>query len=77
MGLPIEEESHFTALLRELSDRKDALGVTNFGLSVTTLEDVFLKVGESKMRKEGEDNLAMEMEVLRITGVTWSILNIR
>lgn len=65
MELPTEEEGHFTALLRELSDRKESLGVTNFGLSVTTLEDVFLIVGESKFGKEGQDNLAHEMEVIR------------
>ena len=64
MGLPLEEEGHFTALLKELSDKKECLGVMNFGLAVTTLEDVFLKVGDSKMGKEGEDNLAMVIEVI-------------
>ena len=28
-----------------MSERKEHLGIANFGLSVTTLEDVFLKVG--------------------------------
>jgi ATP-binding cassette subfamily A (ABC1) protein 3 len=47
MSLPTENESSFTQMLKELSDRKEDLGVANFGLSVTTLEDVFLRVGSN------------------------------
>ncbi len=47
MSLPAEEESSFTEMLRRLSEAKEQLGVTNFGLSVTTLEDVFLRVGSN------------------------------
>ena len=45
MSLPTEEEKKFSPLLKELSEVKDSIGVSSFGLSVTTLEDVFLKVG--------------------------------
>ncbi|TRY81063.1 hypothetical protein TCAL_04547 [Tigriopus californicus] len=45
MSLPTESEEKFSDLLKRLTDMKSRLGIANFGLSVTTLEDVFLKVG--------------------------------
>lgn len=61
MALPTEEEEKFAALLKTLGEKKKELKIANFGLSVTTLEDVFLKVGESS--DSGHDNLSMEVEV--------------
>jgi len=42
--LPRDESSSFAPLLSELEGRKAELGVVSCGLSVTTLEEVFLKV---------------------------------
>lgn len=42
--LPLSSSPAFPALLGELDKSKDPLGVANYGLSVTTLEEVFLKV---------------------------------
>ena len=42
--LPRDDSSSFAALLSELEGRKAELGVLSCGLSVTTLEEVFLKV---------------------------------
>ena len=42
--LPRDDSSSFAALLSELDARKAELGVLSCGLSVTTLEEVFLKV---------------------------------
>ena len=53
MSLPTEDEAKLPALLKELSEKKKDLGINNFGLSVTTLEDVFLKVGAA----ETEENM--------------------
>ena len=44
--LPQEASPQFPKLLRMLEDDGASLGVSAFGLSCTTLEDVFLKVGE-------------------------------
>ena len=41
--LPLTASASFPALLGEVDLRKDQLGITNYGLSVTTLEEVFLK----------------------------------
>ena len=38
-----DQSTCFEQLLLELENRKDELGITTFGLSVTTLEEVFLK----------------------------------
>ncbi|RUS76071.1 hypothetical protein EGW08_016175 [Elysia chlorotica] len=45
--LPDSESARFPALFTELDDHKDQLGITSFGTSATTMEEVFLKVGES------------------------------
>lgn len=42
--LPRDETNSFAALLTALEERKAELGVLSCGLSVTTLEEVFLKV---------------------------------
>ena len=42
--LPRDESSSFAPLLTALEERKAELGVLSCGLSVTTLEEVFLKV---------------------------------
>ena len=36
----------FEALFTDLENQKHVLGITSFGASVTTMEEVFLKVGE-------------------------------
>ena len=48
-------ETELADLLKELSSKKDLLGVSNFGLSSTTLEDVFIKVGLEVQRRLGEE----------------------
>ncbi|GFS09294.1 ATP-binding cassette transporter sub-family A [Elysia marginata] len=45
--LPESESPLFPALFTELDDKKDELGLNSFGTSATTMEEVFLKVGES------------------------------
>lgn len=44
--LPREKSSHFEQLFTELEMKQKELGVGSFGVSVTTMEEVFLKVGE-------------------------------
>lgn len=44
--LPVEDSVHFQELFKEFEDRKDELGIQTFGVSLTTLEEVFLKVAQ-------------------------------
>eukprot|EP00958_Prasinococcus_capsulatus_P014562 scaffold1535_cov382-Prasinococcus_capsulatus_cf.AAC.24 len=44
-ALPTARSQTYASLLREIEDRKDELQIAFFGMSCTTLEDVFLNVG--------------------------------
>ena len=44
--LPRTSSHQFESLFTALEKRKDELGVVSYGASVTTMEEVFLKVGE-------------------------------
>ncbi|XP_002739960.1 phospholipid-transporting ATPase ABCA3-like [Saccoglossus kowalevskii] len=45
--LPSESSCNFEALFTELEMQKTSLGIGSYGASVTTMEEVFLKVGEN------------------------------
>jgi len=44
--LPSSATAHFPELFDTLQSRKAELGISSFGVSVTTMEEVFMKVGE-------------------------------
>jgi len=44
--LPSEATGKFEELFTELETRRKDLGIASYGASVTTMEEVFLKVGE-------------------------------
>ncbi len=46
--LPSEYAKKFEGLFTELEDNKTTLGISSYGASVTTLEEVFLKVKEEE-----------------------------
>jgi ATP-binding cassette subfamily A (ABC1) protein 3 len=54
--LPREMSSHFEQLFSELETKQKDLGVGSFGVSVTTMEEVFLKVGEQYDPTDNTEN---------------------
>nr|APD26538.1 ATP-binding cassette transporter subfamily A member 3 X1 protein [Brachionus koreanus] len=44
--LPSEQTARFSCLLDEIDKNRENLDIMNVGISVTTIEDVFLKIGE-------------------------------
>ncbi|KAK7485122.1 hypothetical protein BaRGS_00023662, partial [Batillaria attramentaria] len=73
--LPDDQSAKFPNLFRMLENRKDELGIRSFGATATTMEEVFLKVGESAFTEddhvvnkplltEGYTNKAFESEKL-------------
>lgn len=44
--LPQEDVSRFEALFLEMEQKKEELGINSYGASVTTMEEVFIKVGD-------------------------------
>jgi len=66
--IPMSASKSFPSMFRELESRKDEYKVQNYTVSATTLEEVFLKVGNEediipgqKLGTEGGDN-AVEMK---------------
>jgi ATP-binding cassette subfamily A (ABC1) protein 3 len=45
MQLPMDEVKKFPEMFNEIDTKKEALGISTYGISITTLEEVFLKVG--------------------------------
>jgi ATP-binding cassette subfamily A (ABC1) protein 3 len=54
MQLPMEEVDRFPKLFDELDAKKKELDFESYGVSITTLEEVFLKVAE--IRKDSEED---------------------
>ena len=59
MQLPLDRVKEFSSLFREIDGKKDSLGIETYGISITTLEEVFLKVGDGADDK-GHEEVSME-----------------
>eukprot|EP00042_Codosiga_hollandica_P059065 m.900658 g.900658 ORF g.900658 m.900658 type:complete len:796 (-) comp60047_c0_seq2:2027-4414(-) len=57
--LPFEDLPSFPSLLEYFDERKTQLGISSYGVSVTTLEDVFLKVGHSAAMQESQEEVEL------------------
>ena len=60
--LPMDDSPNFPALFEALDQQKDGLGIVDYGLSITTMESVFLKV-------IGEDSAANDEALQTNSGV--------
>ncbi|KAK7101994.1 phospholipid-transporting ATPase ABCA3-like [Littorina saxatilis] len=58
--LPDDQSARFADLLRDLENQKEDLGIVNFGATATTMEEVFLKVGESASTEEDDKVVKLE-----------------
>jgi ATP-binding cassette, subfamily A (ABC1), member 3 len=54
--LPTAHISNFEGLFQALEKNCKDLGIDNFGVSLTTLEDVFLKIGEELGLHKSDDD---------------------
>ncbi|XP_078519131.1 phospholipid-transporting ATPase ABCA3 [Lissotriton helveticus] len=61
--LPKESTHRFEALFTELERRRDELGIASYGASVTTMEEVFLRVG--KLVDSSMDIQAIQLPALQ------------
>ncbi|XP_065331487.1 phospholipid-transporting ATPase ABCA1-like isoform X2 [Cloeon dipterum] len=55
--LPSNQVDKFPKLFDALEKSKDELGIASIGVSVTTMEEVFLKVGELSAKKYANENM--------------------
>jgi ATP-binding cassette subfamily A (ABC1) protein 3 len=54
--IPFSASSQFVALFQLIDERKNDLGIAEYGISVTTLEEVFLRVASLDEENEGDLN---------------------
>lgn len=52
--IPVKESPNFPELFREFDNRRSDLQIVNYGVSVTTLEEVFINVGHDHDSREKE-----------------------
>ena len=56
MQLPSNTTNKFAALFSEMDSQKEGLGISGYGISITTLEEVFLKVAEIDSSVSGDES---------------------
>jgi ATP-binding cassette subfamily A (ABC1) protein 3 len=61
--LPSQDSARFAQLFERLEKEKENLSILNIGISITTLEDVFLRIGETEDPASFEDSHNSEYEV--------------
>ncbi|XP_033097470.1 ATP-binding cassette sub-family A member 3-like [Anneissia japonica] len=54
--LPNDQVTHFEGLFNTMEKRREELGIRSYGVSVTTMEEVFLKVGNQSRFTENDDS---------------------
>lgn len=64
--LPKEAAPRFPEFFAHLDEVKESMGIDSYGVSLTTLEEVFLRIGleEKEREEEEEDNAAKELTEL-------------
>ena len=55
INIPFDNERLFPTILKELDAGKEQLCIKNYGLSLTTLEDVFIRMGTEKETSSSQD----------------------
>ena len=69
--LPLASAAAFPGMLASLDEKLAALGLASYGISVTSIEDVFLKIAEKQARENAllkEANLANQADALVSVG---------
>lgn len=56
-SLPLESISNFSSLFKSLDNEKERLGIESYSISLTTLEEVFLRLSELKKGENIKRNI--------------------
>ncbi|KAH3872038.1 phospholipid-transporting ATPase ABCA3-like isoform X2 [Dreissena polymorpha] len=72
--LPKERSSAFEKMFTEFDSRLGEMGIQSYGISVTTMEEVFLRVGEQSVKSSGDRSISLsdvqDLSVFPANGVT-------
>jgi ATP-binding cassette subfamily A (ABC1) protein 3 len=70
--VPFSASHKFPTMFRQIDAKKEELGIINYGISVTTLEEVFLKVGQHTAttvdEQKADTQLKRELSTSRLHG---------
>ncbi|XP_048742099.2 phospholipid-transporting ATPase ABCA3-like [Ostrea edulis] len=75
--LPFDQSKSFSKLFADVEQKKSSLGIQSFGTTATTMEEVFLKVGESGKEdvEEEADRLATQAHLTPQTPPPSHVIN--
>lgn len=62
--LPLEEAKNFATFFNEFDKQQNELGVREYGMAVTTLEEVFLTVGHGDLSKTARERASTLKEMV-------------
>nr|XP_022911475.1 ATP-binding cassette sub-family A member 3-like isoform X1 [Onthophagus taurus] len=65
-----EESENFEKMLQDIENNSETLGISNFGISLTTMEEVFMKVGTYQGLDDEKKLLSVENELRSDVKVT-------
>nr|XP_022903046.1 ATP-binding cassette sub-family A member 3-like [Onthophagus taurus] len=69
--LPKEYSSVFQGMLRDFENQADKLGIVTFGVSLTSMEEVFMKTGiEHKLQEDTTENINDDTDEMKQTSNT-------
>ena len=57
--MPSDYSHKFEELFSEIESNREELGIASYGASVTTLEEVFIKVGQEQDTSESRSHTAL------------------
>ncbi|XP_033746448.1 ATP-binding cassette sub-family A member 3-like [Pecten maximus] len=75
--LPFDESAKFVKLFEELEAKLSSIGLSSFGITATTMEEVFLSVGEGTSNEDDdeEDNSTDKTGLLKQNGIRPGVIN--
>ena len=60
--LPTKSSKQFKNFFHEFDEKLDELGIRSYGVGITTLEEVFLKIGHGEVEEDEEGNTSIEVD---------------
>ncbi len=61
--LPMSQMKHFEELFSMLDQKKESLGIQTYGVSITTMEEVFLRVAHLDEDQSGKNQALAPAQV--------------